>query len=94
MRFTCALAVVSWATTVPFFAWDSASCASSGRAELAESHAKKGTVVAKLTTAEAHVKRMSMEAAAVGEVASDLRAKVPGPVSARPHASVKSAKLH
>ena len=74
--------------------WDSASCASSRGAELAESHTKKGPVVAKLTTAGAHVKRTSMEAAAVGEVASDPLAKVPGPVSARPHASVKSAKLH
>lgn len=44
------------------------------------------------TTAEACVKRMELEAVAFGEAASDLRAKVPGPVSARPHASVKSAE--
>ena len=38
------------------------------------------------------MKRMELEAVAFGEAASDLCAKVPGPISARPHASVKSAE--
>ena len=59
-------------------------------------------VAAELTTSvarlrcmelEACLRRMELEAAAFGGTASDIHAKVPGPVSAHPHASVKSAEL-
>ena len=56
----------------------------------AEAQANRGLVAAKLTTSEASLRRMELQAAALGEAASDIHAKVPGPVSARPGASVKS----
>ena len=61
-------------------------------AQTAESQAEHGTVVAQLTTAEACVQCMKLEAVAVDEAASDLCTKVPGHDSAHPRASVKSAE--